>query len=96
MLNPIRGGLRLVNRTNGLARVELRLQPGDEIEVPEGSVLEQDRGPLTPVEAPQTNPAPAAADTGEPEAPVEPEKAEPARKEPAKKAPAKRAPRKRS
>lgn len=62
-MNDIRPGLRLINGTADVAKVELRLEAGEEIEVPEGSVIEQERGPLSvaekrPVKAPAAKKAP--------------------------------------
>lgn len=59
-LNPVRPNLRLVNGTNGVAKLELLVQPGDEITVPEGSVRELERGPLSVV-ADKPKPAHAPA-----------------------------------
>lgn len=59
-MNDIRPGLRLINGTASVAKVELRIEPGEQVEVPEGSVIEQDRGPLSVVgSAPKVTPAPA-------------------------------------
>lgn len=76
-MNDIRPGLRLINGTAHVAKVELVLGPGEQLEVPEGSVIEQERGPLSVVgAAPKVKPAPA-----EDEAPAK----APARKAAAKK-----------
>jgi hypothetical protein len=48
-LNQVKPNLRLINGTNGVAKLELLVQPGDEISVPEGSVRELERGPLSVV-----------------------------------------------
>lgn len=56
-MNDIRPGLRLINGTAHVAKVELVLGPGEQVEVPEGSVIEQERGPLSIVEPPAKAPA---------------------------------------
>ena len=76
-LKPIRARLR--NHSNGLAKIQLNVAAGDEIEVSEdvAAQLAHQGAPFSEIES---------------ETAAEPVKPKPAKKAPAKKAPAKKAP----
>lgn len=48
---------RFRNRSNGVAKLEVRLEAGAEIEVPDGAIVDGDRQPLDTVDKPVKAPA---------------------------------------
>lgn len=61
-LQTPRAGLRLVNQSKSVAKFEIRLEPGEEIEVPDGSIVDADHLPaVKPVKKEKPAPTKKAA-----------------------------------
>lgn len=56
----LRSPRRFRNDSRSVAKLEVRLERGEELEVPAGSIVDEERQPLLDLDAPAATPPPAA------------------------------------